>query len=205
MKTGFQKVHRRSRLAEAGYTVMEILVTMLTVVMVGGATIGAYVYGLRMVQYTKPKLSASDEARKAISLLTEEIRSARRVDIGTGSLSSFTAVAPFQLQVGSALRVFPTTNYNQFIKYYWDANEKKLMRTTNGTSASSVVANSVSNALVFKGENHLGQVLTNDFNNRVISMDLQFYQIQFPETPIGTGRYYDYYQLQAKMTRRTLF
>ncbi len=205
MKIGLQKVRLRRRLAEAGYTLMEILVTMLTVVMVGGATIGAYVYGLRMVQYTKPKLNASDEARQAISLLTEEIRSARRIDIGTGWLGGFTAVAPFKPQVGSALRLFPTTNYNHFIKYYWDADQKKLMRTTNGTSASFVVANSVSNQLVFQCENHLGEVLTNDFNNRVISLDLRFYQLQFPETPIGTGRYYDFYQLRAKMTRRTLF
>lgn len=188
----------------AGFTLVEMLVTMVTVVMVTGAILSSYIYGLKLAQYTKPKLGASDEARLAISLLTDEIRSSRVVKIGSGSVSSFTEVSPFTAQVGSALQLYPSTNYNSFIRYFWDTTDQKLKRTTNGMTSTYVVANSVSNEFVFRAEDHLGNLLSNNFNNRVIAMDLQFYQIQYPITPVGPGNYYDFYQLRCKFTRRTL-
>ena len=71
-------------------------------------------------------------------------------------------------------------------------------------TATYVVANSVSNEFVFRAEDHLGQPVSNNFNNRVIAMDLNFYQIQYPIMLVGPGQYYDFYQLRAKITRRTL-
>lgn len=194
----------RRQAGRGGYTLVEVLVTMVSVLMLVGATMAAYIYGLRIVQFTKPKLSASDEARVAIGLMTDEIRSARSIKLGTGSITGFTEVAAFSPQQGSALQIYPTTNLNQFIRYYWDGVDKKLKRTTNGTSATLIVANSVSNELVFRAEDNQGNVLSNNFNNRVIGMTLQFYQIQYPVMAVGPGNYYDFYQLRAKMTRRTL-
>ncbi len=186
------------------FTLVEVLVTMISMLMLVGASMAAYIYGLRIVQFTKPKLSASDEARVAVSLMTDEIRSARAIKLGTGSITGFTEVAAFTAQQGSALQIYPTTNLNRFIRYYWDSADKKLKRTTNGTSATLIVANSVSNALVFRAEDNQGNLLSNNFNNRVIAMSLQFYQIQYPVMAVGPGNYYDFYQLRAKMTRRTL-
>ncbi len=186
------------------FTLVECLVTMVTVMMVIGAITTAYLYALRIVEFTKPKLGASDEARTAISLLTEEVRGARLVKIGHGSVSTFNEVNFNARQEGSALQLYPTTNYNLFIRYFWDSNDKKLKRTTNGMTSTYVVANAVSNQMVFSAQNYLGEVLTNNFNNRVIAMELRFYQIQFPITDIGPGNYYDFYQLRAKITRRTL-
>jgi hypothetical protein len=60
-----------------------------------------------------------------------------------------------------------------------------------------VVANFVTNLIPFRAENYLGQVLTNNQNNRVIRMNLEFYQWEFPEE-------YDYYGLQTKVTRRAI-
>ena len=196
----------RPRIARrrAGFTLVEMLITMVTVVMVIGAVMAAYIYGLKMLQFTKPKLGASDEARQAISLLTDEIRGSRVVKIGSGNVSSFTEASAFTAQVGSALQLYPTTNYNLFIRYFWDAEDKKLKRTTNGTTSTFVVANSVSNEFVFRAEDHLGNLMSNNFNNRVIAMDLRFYQIAYPVTPVGPGNYYDFYQLRGKFTRRTL-
>ena len=193
------------RRVQRAYTLVEMLITMVTVAMVGGATLATYIYGLKMVQFTKPKLNASEEAKQTVSLITEEIRSARRLEIGSGTFSSFSAVGAFQPQKGSALRLYPTTNYNQFVQYYRDASQKRLLRMTSGGGTPRIVANCVSNEFVFQCENHLGQVLTNNFNNRVISVDLRFYQLPSGDTPIGTGGYYDFYQLRAKVTRRTLF
>jgi hypothetical protein len=79
-----------------------------------------------------------------------------------------------------------------------------LKRTTNGSTAVSIVANSITNQLVFTAENFKGQVLTDNENNRVIGLTLQFYQIAYPIVQIGPGSYYDFYQLRTKITRRAL-
>jgi len=186
------------------FTLVEMLITMVSVVMVIGAIMSAYMYGIRITQFVNPKLGASDEARKAVSLLTDEIRSARSLKIGSGSLTAFTEVSAFTAQEGSALQLYPTLATNSFIRYFWDSADKKLKRTTNGMSTTLVIANSVSNALVFRAEDHKGALMSNSFNNRVIAMELNFYQIQYPITPVGPGNYYDFYRLRAKITRRTL-
>ena len=66
------------------------------------------------------------------------------------------------------------------------------------------MASAISNQVVFTAENHLGQVLTNNNNNRVIGLTLQFYQLQYPTINIGPGGLYDFYQLRTRITRRAL-
>jgi len=199
---------KNSSNSRSGYTLVEVLVTMVTMVLVVSAVMAAHIYGLKMVQFVKPKLGASDEARNAIALITDEIRSARVLKIGSvqrvGGTNVFTEVSPFTQQAGSALQLYPSTNYNQYILYYWDISDKKLKRTVDGTTSTYIVANSVSNQMIFTAEDFAGNVLSNNFNNRVLGMTLQFYQIQYPITAVGPGNYYDFYQLRAKITRRTL-
>lgn len=191
---------RRCRAA----TLVEFMVGMLTAVMTMGAILATYIYGLKTTQFIKPKLGASDEARKAISLLTDEVRSAKLIYVGNGSLNSFNRVGAWSRQEGSAIQIYPTTNYSTpFIRYYWDASDKKLKRTTDGTTAAMVIANSVSNQMIFTSEDHRGTILSNDNNNRVIGLTLDFFQIQYPETPVGPGHYYDFYRLSTKITKRT--
>jgi hypothetical protein len=67
-----------------------------------------------------------------------------------------------------------------------------------------VVANAITNSMVFTSEDYTGTVLTNNLNNRVIGMTLQFYQLEYPTVPIGPGAFYDFYQLRTKITRRAL-
>jgi Tfp pilus assembly protein PilW len=204
MKTNSPESYRRP----TGFTLVEVMVTMVTAIIIVGAVLASYMYGMRMMQIVKPKLGASDEARRAISLLTDEVREARNIKLGTGTVSAFTEVAPFTQQVGNSIQVYPTTDTNRYIRYFWDAGDMKLKRTTNGTSATYVVANCVSNQnseYVFKCQDAVGNILSNNFNNRVISLTLQFYQIEYPIMAVGPGNYYDFYQLRAKITRRTLF
>jgi hypothetical protein len=47
-------------------------------------------------------------------------------------------------------------------------------------------------------------VLTNNFNNRVIGVTLEFFQLQNPTVPIGPGSVFDYYRLRTKITRRAI-
>jgi len=133
-----------------------------------------------------------------------EIRSGKLVKIGSGTLTNFTEVPVDTAQRGSAVQIYPTASTNQFVRYFWDEDSQKLKRTTNGSSSVSIVANSITNNIVFSAEDAVGNVLTNNDNNRVIALTLQFYQIQYPIIKIGPGEYYDFYQLRTKITRRTL-
>jgi prepilin-type N-terminal cleavage/methylation domain-containing protein len=191
-------------LAQGGYTLPELMVSMVLILLVTSAVISTHIFGLRLFEMVKAKLGASDEARAAISAMVAEIRSAKVVRIGTGTLSTFTEVAPNTNQVGNSIQVYSSTNLNSFVRYYWDDADQKLKRTTNGTSFVRIVANSISNQMVFTSEDFKGNLLTNNENNRVIGLTLQFYQLEFPYVKIGPGNYYDFYQLRTKITRRTL-
>jgi len=194
----------KSDKGKRAFTLPELLITMAIMFLVLGGLITCHLFGLRMFELTKSKLGASDEARAAFNFMAEEIRSAKLIRLGSGSLTEFEAVGIDTPQCGNAIEIYPTTNFTSFIRYYWDATDRKLKRTTNGSSYALVVANAISNNLVFTSEDYAGNVLTNNENNRLIAMTLQFYQLQYPPMSIGPGCYYDFYQLRSKITRRTL-
>lgn len=185
------------------FTLAEVMVAMAVFLMMILGVLTVHIFGLKMNQLVRAKLGASDEARRAISKMVGEIRSAGVVRIGNGTLTSFTEASG--LQQGNAIQIFPVkTNKTDFIRYYWDTVDKRLKRTVNGGAAVMVVANSITNSMLFTAENFAGAVNTDNLNNRVIGMQLQFYQLEFPTVPIGPGSYYDFYQLRAKITRRAL-
>ena len=75
---------------------------------------------------------------------------------------------------------------------------------TSSNSQVQVLAPYLTNQIAFIAEDFAGNTLTNDQNNRVIRMELDFYQWEFPVARVGVGAYYDYYHLQTRMTRRTI-
>ena len=202
MTTIFRATSKRLR--RRGFTLTEIMVasTIFSIVVLG--TVSANLFGLRMYQITKAKLGASEEAREAVSRLVNEIRSAKIVRVGNGDQTSFATVAPGEAQTGNALQIYPTTNTTSYIRYYWDADDRRFKRTTDAGGASIVVASHISNNLVFRAEDHRGAILTNNQNNRVINLKLEFYQIQYPIVDIGPGGLFDYYKLETRITRRAL-
>jgi len=194
---------RRAALGVRAFTITEILVAMAVFLMMILGVLTVHIFGLKMNQLVSAKMGASDEARRAISKMVSEIRSAGIVRIGTGSKTTFTEATG--LQQGNSIQVFPSkTNKTDFIRYYWDSTDKRLKRSVNNGAAVLVVANSITNSMVFTAENFAGTVNTDNQNNRVIGMTLQFYQLEYPTVPIGPGAYYDFYQLRAKITRRAL-
>ena len=109
---------------------------------------------------------------------------------------------PLSQQKGNAIQIYPIlNNTNVFITYFWETN--RLKRIENGGNAIYVVANSISNNVVFTSEDFQGNVLLTQANNRVIGLTLQFYQLQYPAVTIGPGNYYDFYQLRTRITRRS--
>ena len=97
----------------------------------------------------------------------------------------------------------PTTDTNTFVRYFRDTDQK-LKRIASGVASATVIASAISNQVVFTAEDFSGSVLTNNENNRVIGLALQFFQLEYPTVSIGPGSLYDFYQLRTKITRRTL-
>jgi hypothetical protein len=179
---------------------MSILMITIAGVMYG------HILGLKMNNVTRAKLGAGAMAREAINNLIAEVRGGKIVRLGDGGLgaSNFVEVPLGSLQRGTAIQIYPGTNMNFFVRYYLDTNSSKLMRTDSAGAMREIVAEYITNKIVFSSEDWNGSIITNNWNNRVIGLTLQFYQVQYPVTPIGPGCYFDYYQLRTKITRRTL-
>jgi hypothetical protein len=78
------------------------------------------------------------------------------------------------------------------------------MRIDNGQAEPQMIAQFITNQFVFQAEDFQGNVLTNDENNRVVRMTLEFYQWKNPMARVGPGGRYDYYRLQTRVTRRLI-
>lgn len=198
-------IHRlNARGKRAGFTLVELLVSMFILLMVITTALSSQMYSLRMFEFVKPKVNATDNARHTTGLLINDVRSAVVVRVGTGNVTSFTEVPPNRLQTGNSLQIYPSADTNKFIRYYRDAADESLKRFSNGDSAPQVIARAVTNEFVFAAEDFLGNTLTNNQNNRVIAVTLQFAQLQDYTRTISRGGLYDFYQLQTRITRRTL-
>ncbi|MCW5550843.1 MAG: prepilin-type N-terminal cleavage/methylation domain-containing protein [Verrucomicrobiae bacterium] len=192
------------RRRERGMTLPEVMVTSAIFGMALAGFMGLQLFALRYDQTVKMKLKACNDARNAQNRVAADIRSAGRVRIGNGDSAVFIE-APFgQRQEGNAIEIYPNkADTNNFIRYFCDPSDDLLKRyVNNGTEV--ILARSVTNQLVFTSEDGFGRILSNNFNNRVIGMTLQFSQDQSGGPAAQNGFLYDYYQLQTKVTRRAL-
>lgn len=189
----------------AGMTLPEVMVTAAIFGITMAGFLALQLFALRMNEVVAAKLGASDEARIAVGKMVSEIRMAGVIRIGTGDESAFTEIPIGQPQRGNAVQIQPSKeDTNSWIRYFWDPADTRLKRTVNGNPAVAIVANSITNQMVFTSEDCQGQILLNNYNNRVIGVCLQFYQLEFPNIPIGPGHQYDFYQLRTKITRRAV-
>jgi prepilin-type N-terminal cleavage/methylation domain-containing protein len=196
MKVRFENSRRR----QLGMNLTEVMVTSA---IFGIALAGFLTMNLFCARYdmtVKMKLAAANEARNTLGRVAADIRSAGRLRVGNGDADTFTEAGIGERQQGNALEVYPDKlSTNSFIRYFCDPDDDLLKRYSNdGTEV--IMARSVTNQLVFTSEDSLGQVLSNNFNNRVIGMTLQFMHEGGGENAF----LYDYYQIRTKVTRRAL-
>jgi type II secretory pathway component PulJ len=195
----------RDRRPEAAMTLVELMISLGLFVVTIVGFLFVHISGLELNQVVRAKLGASDEARRALSRLVGDIRTAGVIRVGSGDINEFVPIATGQPQMGNAIQVFPEKgNNSRFIRYYWDVEDGRLKRTEDGNASEVVLAHSITNRLIFRGESHDGTVLTNNLNNRVIGLTMHFSQLVNPNLMIGQGGYFDYYQLHTRITRRAL-
>ena len=181
-----------------GFTLAELLVAITVFTMLLGGIIFAHLFGLSMFQITETKLNATADARKLIGTMANEIRTCKSAFVGSISNGAFAGKLAGETQRGSGLLIYPTTNTTKFIVYFVNPSDMTFRRTTSTPGSASIVAASVTNTMVFSAQDHLGTLLTNNQNNRVIHMNLEFYQAA------RHMQQADYYKLETSVTRRAL-
>ena len=184
--------------AEAGRTFVETLIAMALLTLVASAIWVCNIAGLKFSEYVRPKLDNARYARQTVARIIEEVRCANSIQVGTGTLTTFSNAPANQPQAGNALRIFPSTNASQFIYFYLDTNNQQMIQVDLGASNGFAIASSVTNLTPFAMENFRGTTLTNPANNAVLSIQLQ---MKRDSNPQGIG---DAYQVRSRITRRNI-
>jgi hypothetical protein len=130
--------------------------------------------------------------------MADEIRACKTTWVGTVSNGVFAARLDGEVQAGTGLLIYPTTNNASFIIYFLNPSDQSFRRTTSIPVATTILAQRITNSVVFVAEDYLGNVLTNNQNNRLIHLTLECYQ------PPRQGVLADYSKLETSVTRRAL-
>ncbi len=185
---------------ERAFTLPEVMTVMAVFLLLVIALLSGQIFGLRMSRITEARLSSTDSSRKVLGRIRGDILSGRILTVGIGDGAAFTPIPNNNPQIGNALQICPTTDTNIFVRFYLTTNNA-LERLTSSGGTPEVLARSVTNRMVFQAEDYLGRVQTNNQNSRVIRMNMEFYQWEFPAAG-GQGGLSDYYRLQTRITRR---
>jgi len=176
-----------------GFTLPELLISISVFALLAIGIVFANLYGLSMFHITESTLNATDDARKTIGKMTDEIRTCNGAWIGNVNTGVFAARLDGEVQQGNSLLI---SNNASYVMYFVNPSDKTFRRTTSTPGSATVLAEFVTNAVVFSAQNHLGQVLTNSQNNRVIHLNLEFYQAK------RAMQIAQYYKLETSVTRR---
>ncbi len=183
------------------FTIPELMVALTIFSFVTVGIIFAHLYGLTMFRVTETSLTATASARKVAARLTDEIRTCSDMEIGEVKLDNgtnkFVGLLSGEIQQGSAIAIYPTEDHSKYMLYFVKPADQTFRRTTEQPGSAVILAESITNTVVFRAENPItGQVLTNALNNRVIHFNLEFYQ------PRRHKQLADYYKLESSVTRR---
>ena len=191
----------RRRLPDKGFTLPEILIATAVFLLMVGGIIAANLFGLSMFQITETKLNAMTWSRQTIEDISGEIRGCDSVWIVNVSTNGgFNWLLDGETQQGNGMFIYPTTNVANYITYFVNPLDETFRQTvaTPGGTNTVILADSVTNAIAFTAQDFSGNVLTNNQNNRVIHLTLEFYQ------PARFMQGADYYKIETSMTRRAL-
>ena len=201
MKLSSIKSSGKTRFA---FTLAEMMTAtgLFSIVVLG--VVYSQMFGLRLFNVTSAKLSAGDNARKVLNVIRDDIRSGKIMYVGNGDGIHFTNITGAGARQGNSLDIYPTTDTNTYVRYFLNPATQCLERTTSAGGQPQILAPYLTNQIAFRAEDYAGNVLTNDQNNRVIKVVMDFYQWEFPMAQTGNGAFYDYYHLQTRITRRAI-
>ena len=200
-----------------GFTLGEFAITsFIYSILFIGSVVAIQIFGLRLYTLGGTKLSAMQCGLKVLNQVRDDIRGSKTVDVGNlttvSDPTTFTLLTGTNQIVGSALRIYPTTNSYPLTIYYLNTsgatNYLDMAISSDGSTFGTpeVLASYVTNTVVFEAEDCYGNILTNYSNNRVIRMELDFYQWEYPVGYVGGSgaNAYDFYKLTTRISRRLI-
>jgi hypothetical protein len=192
----------------AAFTMAEMMIALGIFSLLILGMVAAQIYGMRVYTISATKLVATSGARQVLSDIRDQIREANLVYLGNVSSdwTTYTDITNGNQQ-GNAIEIYPTTNSTPYLICYLDtttSTNNLMLYSSVGTT--QLLTSYITNTVVFDAEDLYGNILTNNQNNRVIHMTLQFSQWEYPIAHIGGTNYnsYDYYQLRTRATRRAI-
>jgi prepilin-type N-terminal cleavage/methylation domain-containing protein len=180
------------------FTLVEMMIAVTIFTVLAGAIMLAHLFGLRMFQLTETKLTAVDGARRAVGKMANEIRTSQKLFIGNIKNGNFEALLDGDQQQGVGLMLYPTSDTNNYIIYFLNPSDSTFRRTTSTPGTASVVAQTITNTILFRAQDPGGNVLTNTGKRCVVHVDLEFQQQK------KALRIADHYKLETAVTRRAL-
>jgi len=203
----------------AGFTLGEMLISSwIFLIIFIGVWVTLQIFGLRVYTLGATKMSATAGAVKVLDHLRDDVREAKTVYVGNvtnGDPTTFNDYSNIltSTNIGNALQIYSATDQvPPYEIYYLDnstaTNYLKMATTADGVNFSTVtLASYITNQIIFDAEDCFGNILTNNYNNRIIRMELDFYQWEYPIGYIGGANglnAYDFYRLRTKITRRLI-
>jgi prepilin-type N-terminal cleavage/methylation domain-containing protein len=204
-----------------GFTLIEMMVVMATLVVLCGSMVMCNLYGLSMAVRQQIWLSANDDAAQVLGHLMTDIRSGASNYVGSysgsGGLTGWTNAGTNVWQQGNALKILmANTNgatNGAWIIYYYDPPSSNLYRTNwTGTtagdfkqvSANMITTNNTYNYLfsAYQVVNGVWVPQTNGSGTSLIQVCLSFSKLQNPQIVIGPGNLVDFYQTITTIASR---
>jgi len=202
----------------SGFTAVEALVVMATLVLLCGSIIMCNLYGLSMAARQQIWLSASDDAAQTMGKLMTDIRSGASNYVGNGNLGGFTNAATNVWQQGNALKIYQANTNGvtngAWVMYYYDPPSSNLYRTNwNGSgggdfalvTANMLMTNNIYNSNIFSAYNVYNNVWvpeTNEVGTPLILVCLSYTKLQNPQIVIAPGSPVDFYQIVTMIASR---
>ena len=213
----FKNIQNRPRWRNVhGFTLAEMVITVGVFLFIfTGVMIGIQIFGLRIYTLAATKLVATTGGREALNQIRDQIRGGKIIYVGNCShpiYSSFQLITNAMPQQGNALIVYPSTNTTWYSIYYLDTstttnNLIQFNVSNNATTYTNILAQYITNKIVFDMENWQGIIVSNEqvLDNRLlVRMTMQFSEWEYPIAYVGTNglNAYDYYQLRTRVFRR---
>src|SRR5437660_472585 len=138
---GLASTFRKRRFAWLrGFTLPETQIALaIFIIVIGGMSV-TYLFGVRLFEAVRPKLDATDQARVLVGKLNYEVKAASQIKVGTGSSSSFTEAAINTLQSGNSIQIYPDTDTNYFVRYFWDSYDQTVKRLVSQNRTNNTIS-----------------------------------------------------------------
>lgn len=155
-----QRLLRRLLREESGFTLAELMVTILIMITVMFALYSIFDMSLRVFGFGNDKTEATENARLGLERMEREIRAAYPYDKANGDDRLFTTTwTADQITFGNDLNGNRFVDSNEIISYRRGADPTTLVRENNGTSQPVV---EYVDGLTFEYLDRYGATVTSD-------------------------------------------